>query len=342
MTTTNIALLGYGYWGANLARNIDNAEECRLWGIIEADDGRKRAAASKYSGAKIWANLDDALSDNALEAIVVASPAGTHAELALQCLAAGRHVLVEKPLAMSNDEAIAIEERAADNRLVAMVGHTFLYSEPVRALREYIAKGRLGDIMYLYSQRLNLGRIRSDCNALWNFGPHDISIMLYLLEERPIEVSARGFAFLQPGIEDVSFASLTFASGKAAHMHVSWLDPRKVRSMTVVGSTAMAVYDDVSVGQELTLYDSGAHPARAAEGFSSLGEHQWLTRAGDVHIPKMTMAEPLGREIQDFAYACQTGRAPVASARHGAEVVSVICAIEESVRLGGSPVGLTW
>jgi predicted dehydrogenase len=342
MAVTGVAVAGYGYWGGNLTRNVQAVADSALVGIVESSAERRRAAEVAHPDVVIWSSLADALADARVEAVVIATPARSHAQLALDVLSAGRHVLVEKPLAMTTEDATKVEQAAEAANLVAMVGHTFLYSMPVRRLREYLQEGRIGDVAYLYSQRLNLGRIRSDCDALWNFAPHDIAIMLYLLDERPAEVSARGFSFLQQGIDDVSFASLTFESGIGGHLHVSWMDPRKVRLMTVVGSTGMAVYDDVSVDHKLSLYDSAAVPSAPEGPQLSLGEHQWQTRAGDLHMPKLSLVEPLYQEIADFVRCCRTGETPVASARHGVEVVRTLEAIDASTRVGGMPVRLEW
>lgn len=342
MADTGVAVVGYGYWGMNLVRNVHAEPNCTLVGVVESSSERRDAVARAYPDAIVWSSLDAALEDSRVLAVVIATPARTHARLALKVLSAGRHVLVEKPLAMTTSDAAAVQRAAVSAGLVAMVGHTFLYSVPVRRLRQYLHDGRIGNVNYLYSQRLNLGRIRSDCDALWNFAPHDLSIMLYLLGERPVEVSARGFSFLQEGINDVSFASLEFESGVAGHLHVSWLDPRKVRLMTVVGSTGMAVYDDVSVDHKLSLYDSAAVPAGPPTLQPSLGEHQWQTRAGDLHMPKLDLAEPLLQEISDFVRCCRTGEVPVASAEHGVEVVRVLEAIDASTSLGGAPVRMVW
>jgi predicted dehydrogenase len=259
-------------------------------------------------------------------------------------LRTGRHVMVEKPLAMTPEDADAIVGVARAGGLVAMVGHTFLYSPPVRRLREYVASGELGRVQYLYSQRLSLGRIRRDCNALWNFGPHDISIMLYLLEDRPTEVTGRGFSFIEAGVDDVCFASLSFESGIGANIHVSWIDPRKTRLLTIVGDRKMAVYNDVSPDQKIWVFDAGV--ARSSDPtlgeYASMGEFQWRTRAGDILIPSVAMEEPLLLELTAFGESCLTGARPLTSAEHGADVVRVLSAIDTSARAGGAPTKIEW
>jgi predicted dehydrogenase len=262
-------------------------------------------------------------------------------EQAVACLEAGRHVLVEKPLALHPDDADRVVEVADKTDRTLMVGHTFLYSTPVRALRSLIEEGELGTVQYLYSQRLSLGRIRRDCNAMWNFAPHDVSIMMYLLGERVAEVSAKGFSFIGPGIDDVCFASLTFESGIGANLHVSWIDPRKTRLMTVVGDRKMAIYNDVSVDQKIWIVDAGVAGEREFGAYESLGDFQWRTRAGDIVIPHIKQTEPLLAEIEAFGLACASGTPPVTNGRHGADVVRVLYGIDESARQGGAPVRLS-
>lgn len=337
-----VALVGYGYWGTNLARNLASAKSLELLTIADASPDRRLAASAAHPRVAVVDGFEPAFSDD-IEAIVLATPAGTHAELAVAALRAGRHVLVEKPLALDVQGALAVVAEADSSGLTAMVGHTFLYSPPVNWLRDAIVRGDLGAPQYLYSQRLNLGRIRRDCNALWNFGPHDVSIMMHLLDETPTEVSARGFSFLQPGIDDVCFASLVFPSGVGANLHVSWIDPRKTRLMTVVGDEKMAVLNDVSTDQKLWIFDAGVAREGVASSmgrYSNMAEFQWQTRAGDITIPKIAMQEPLLLEVEAFGAACQAGSTPVTSARHGLDVVRVLVAMEESAGQGGSPVAV--
>lgn len=337
-----VALVGFGYWGANLARNINGAESLRLVGVADPDEAQRKKAATTYPAARTWADLDDVLADGDVHAVVLAVPAAMHAPMARQALEAGRHVLVEKPLATDPVDAVGIADLAEANGLVAMVGHTFLYSPPVDHLRRSIQDGELGAVQYLYSQRLSLGRIRRDCNALWNFAPHDLSIMLHLLGERPVEVSARGFSFIEPGIEDVCFASLSFASGIGANLHVSWIDPRKTRLMTVVGDEKMAIYNDVSADQKLWIVDAGVARSEDLGAYESMGDFQWRTRAGDILIPRIEMTEPLANEMAAFGHACRTGERPLADARHGAEVVEILAALDRSSAQGGTPVEVPW
>jgi len=337
-----VALVGYGYWGANLARNIDAARSLRLVGVVETDESQRYTASEAFSGIATWPDLASALADAEVEAVVVAAPAAFHAELARQALDAGRHVMVEKPLAMTTVDARELVGHADASGQVLMVGHTFLYSPPVARLRQAIVDGELGAVQYLYSQRLSLGRIRRDCNALWNFAPHDVSIMLYLLGERPASVSATSMTMIGPDMADVFFAHLQFPSGIGAHLHVSWIDPRKTRLMTIVGDEKMAIYNDVSVDQKLWIVDAGVARNEDFGEYQSLGDFQWRTRAGDILIPKIDMTEPLRNEMEAFGEACRTGVAPLTDARHGAEVVAVLEAIDASAVAGGTPVDLAW
>jgi predicted dehydrogenase len=341
---TSVGLVGYGYWGSNLARNLVAAPTVRLVGIADEDETRREAAEATFGRVRTWPGLDALLEDPDVEAVVLATPAGMHAEQALRVLASGRHVMVEKPLALSPEDADKVVRAAEDADLVIMVGHTFLYSPPIQRLRAYVEQGDLGAIQYLYSQRLSLGRIRRDCNALWNFAPHDISIMLYLLGERPVEVSGRGFSFIADDLADVCFASVVFESGIGANVHVSWIDPRKARLLTVVGDRKMAVYNDVSVDQKIQIFDAGVARSESPTlgEYSSMGEFQWRTRVGDILIPNVPMTEPLLLQMTAFGTSCQTGAPPLTSGRHGADVVRVLAAIDESARRRGAPVTLAW
>jgi predicted dehydrogenase len=332
------AVVGYGYWGANLVRNVAAAKALRLVGIADSDEGRRAAAATTYPTATLWTSLDAVLDDPEVEAVVLAVPAHAHAEMASAVLRSGRHVMVEKPLAMTVEDGRDLVALADETGLTAMVGHTFLYASPVHRLKEYVASGDLGSLKYLYSQRLSLGKIRRDCSALWNFAPHDIAIMLYLLDEVPAEVSARGFSFIGEGIDDVVFGSLEFPSGVGANLHVSWIDPRKTRLMTVVGDEKMVIYNDVSADQKLWLVDSGVARDSEFGSYESLGDFQWRTRSGDIIIPRIEMGEPLLAEMEAFGVACRTGEPALTDARHGLAVVEVLVALERSALAGGAPV----
>lgn len=336
--SVGVGLIGYGYWGANLARNVVAASTTRLIGVAESSEAARAKAAGDHPQATTWGSLAEMLGDRSVEAVVLATPAHTHHALALEVLSAGRHVLVEKPLAMTGADALEIVELAADRKLTLMVGHTFLYSAPVQRLRELVESGELGRVQYLSSQRLSLGRIRKDCDALWNFAPHDLSIMCHLLDSYPTSVSASGFDFVQPGIADVCFGTLRFPGGEGAGLQVSWIDPRKTRLLTVVGDEKMAIYNDVSPDQKLWIVDAGVARDSSLGTYSSLGEFQVKTRAGDIVIPHLSFTEPLLVELHAFGTACLSGDPPVTDGLHGLHVVRVLEAMAQSMAAGGAPV----
>lgn len=337
----NVALIGAGYWGANLARNIANNPRCELAVVADANAEAAKALASQW-GAETADSLEATLGMPHIQAVVLATPARTHGQLGLEIVQSGRHVLIEKPFATSLDEAKAIIETAESLGVVAMPGHTFLYAEPVRFLRRLLESGELGTPLYAYSQRLNLGRIRSDCDAMWNLAPHDLSILDYLFDSPATSVTASGGYFLQPGLADVTFGRVNYASGAVGHFHVSWLDPRKTRSVVVVGSEKMAVYDDVSSDRKVEIYESRAIAEVAgdlSEGtYEGSYEHSWQTRPGAIAIPHLNLREPLSLEIADFAAACLDGTEPVASATGGLRVATQLEALTQSQAENGSPV----
>jgi len=333
-----IGVVGFGYWGANLARNAAASRSCDLVAVTDPSAERRDHAGEMFSGIATYSTLDQLLNDANVSAVLLATPPSTHAELATTILNSGRHVLVEKPFATSSKEAQEVIEAADRNGLVAMPGHTFLYSPPVRLLRELVESGELGNIQYVYSQRLSLGRIRRDCNVLWNLAPHDVSMISYLVATWPVTVSATGHAFIEPPNEDVFFLTTTAENGICAFIHVSWIDPRKTRRLTVVGDKKMAVFDDVSADQKVAVFDAGvARPTDDGFGtYESFGDFQWRTRSGDVRIPQVEMKEPLSLEIEDFVNCCRNGGVPVADAHSGLQTVRVLEAAERSAEHGGA------
>jgi len=334
-----VGLVGFGYWGAKLARNIRDVSDCELAMICDASPSHRAVCAERYPGARICEGLEDALAAPDVDAVVLATPASLHAEHAIAALRAGKQVFVEKPLALSVADCDRVIAEAESSGRVLMVGHTFLYSESVRYLRQLIQEGELGQILYVYGQRLNLGIIRQDLNALWNFAPHDISILLYLLGERPIRASARQFSVLDHQLEDMAFLVLEFPSGVVGHLHDSWLDPRKIRQFTVVGSEKMVVYDDTELELPLRIYDKGVRqlpqalitgaerPFAPDQGF---GEFKLQVRAGDVVAPRIEPSEPLRNEIEHFVHCALTGEKPLTDGAHGRDVIEVLEAAERS------------
>jgi len=336
-----VAQAGLGYWGSNLLRNLLAVRNARVVAVADPDSRRLSDVAQR--GLQVAATQDFAalLAQTDIDAVVISTPAATHADLVERALQAGKHVLVEKPLAMRVNEGQRLVAIAERNGLTLMVGHTFLYNSAVRLLKQYVQRGDLGDVYYLYSQRLNLGRVRQDINALWNFAPHDVSIALYLLDQTPVEVSALGFAYLRGGVEDIVFMTAVFPGNVCANVHISWLDPHKVRQMTVVGNRRMAVYDDVSTDARITLYDRGVDRVPTADSpadFKTFAEFQLRLRSGDVTIPAFDFPEPLQVECQHFVDCILNGETPLTDGRHGLEVVKVLAAAQRSIGEAGRAV----
>ncbi len=314
-----VALAGLGYWGPNLARNFDDLPGADLTWLVDLDADRRARFGARFPGARTTARLDDVLSDETVDAVVVATPVPTHAELARRALAAGKHVFVEKPLALSAAEAESVVAIAEERGLALMPGHLLLYHPGVRKLREIVESGDLGRLLVIYGNRQNLGKIRRDENVLWSLGAHDLSVILHLVGEEPDELWARGESFLNPGVEDVVFCYLRFPSGVVAHMHLSWLDPHKMRKLTVVGDRKMAIFDDMDLERKVTVYDKG--PQEPAETYG-----EWLTRSGDIWSPKVPNDEPLRLECEHFLTLVR-GDADSEPARTNG--VAVVRALEE-------------
>jgi predicted dehydrogenase len=324
---TKVGLAGLGYWGPNLARNFDELAEL-AW-LCDLSEEQRARFSSRYPEASLTADFDEMLADESLEAVIVATPVITHAELAKRALEAGKHVFVEKPPALTGGEVEELVATAEERGRVLMPGHLLLYHPGVAHLKQLIRSGQLGDVLYVYGNRQNLGQIRKDENALWSLGVHDLSVILHLLEEEPTEAWARGESFLTEGVEDVVFCYLRFPSGKVAHMHLSWLDPHKMRRITVVGRDKMAVFDDMELDRKLTIYDKG--PVERAETYG-----EWMTRTGDIHSPKIPNDEPLRLECEHFLRLVTGEGDPLAAARDG---VAVVRALEQlQVSLEQTPV----
>jgi len=320
-----IGQAGLGQWGKNIVRNLDDL--ARLSWICDAAESRRNEFARRFPAARVTDELDELLADPELEAVVIATPVPTHYALAKQALEAGKHVFVEKPPAMRGDEMAELVELARARDLVLMPGHLLLYHPGVLKLKELVDSGDLGDVLCIYGNRQNLGVIRKDENALWSLGVHDLSVILYLVGEEPSEAWAHGNAFLNPGVEDVVFCYLRFPSGKIAHMHLSWLDPHKLRKITVVGRDKMAVFDDMELERKVTVYEKAPW-----EPVSSYGE--WRTRTGDIFSPKIANDEPLRLEISHFLRLVR-GENTGVEAADGLVVVRTLERLQES--LAGVP-----
>jgi predicted dehydrogenase len=329
-----IAVVGVGGWGKNLARNYAQLPEANLRYVCDLDAKKLEQVARQYPGTRATREFDDLLRDQELEAIVVATHAPSHFKLCKAALEAGKDVYVEKPMVLNSADArelIALADRLGR---VLMVGHLLEYHPVVTRLREMIAAGELGRVYYVYSQRLNLGTVREDENALWNFAPHDVSSILYVLGREPTDVSARGQGYLQKGIEDTVFATLNFGGEAMAHIHVSWLDPHKTRKLTIVGSRKMAVFDDLEPNEKLRIYDKGA---MVNADYDSFAEYVAL-RFGDIVIPHLKLTEPLRLECLHFLECVRTRRRPLSDGRDGLRVVSVLEAAQQSLKDNGAPV----
>jgi predicted dehydrogenase len=319
-----IGVVGLGYWGPNLARNFDRLTDAELAWICDASDAARARWAEAFPEARATGELGDLLADDQLDAVAVATDVPSHAELARRVLEAGKHCFVEKPLAQSVAEAEAVVEAAEEAGRLLMVGHLLEYHPGVERLRELIDAGELGDVRYVYSNRLNLGKLRADENALWSLGAHDVSVLLRLAGEEPYECRAVGECYVNEGVEDVVFAYLRFPSGLAAHMHLSWLDPHKERRFTVVGSKRMATFDDMELERKVTVYDKGFD-----EDFSSYGEY--IARSGDSHSYRISNEEPLRIECRHFLERLLDGGEPRSGGESGLRVVRVLEALQRSL-----------
>jgi len=335
--------LGCGYWGPNLLRNFSAQPGCRVKWVAEPSAKRRAYVLENYPRSQVTPDWQVAVNDPEVDGVVVSTPASTHFELARAALRAGKHVFVEKPLAMTTGEADELASLAAATGRTLMVGHTFLYNAAVRYVKGLLDSGQLGQVYYIYSQRLNLGQVRSDVNAWWNLAPHDVSILLYLMDGvLPVSVAAHGVDYIQPGIEDVVFATLTWANRVCAHIQVSWLDPGKVRRMTLVGSRKMVVYDDVS-DEKIAVLDKGVDRVpKAGErmDYDHFNSYQLLHRTGDVLLPRIDFQEPLKVEAAHFLECLRTGQPPLTGARHARDVVAVLEAAQRSLREGGRVVNI--
>lgn len=334
----SIAQVGCGFWGKNLLRVLSQLKGVRVSLVVDQSPEARDYVRNSYPGISVGSQLEQALEDPSIDAVVVATPAGEHYEAARHALMVNKHVFVEKPLAMTAEDAQELVDIADARGLTLMAGHIFLYNSAVRRVKDLIDSGALGDIYYIYSRRLNLGIVRRDVNVLWNLGPHDVSIILYWLGAEPVTAMAYGGVFLQPGIEDVAFLNLTFASGAMAHVHLSWLDPHKVRDMTVVGSKKMAVFDDVSSEAKVTIFDMGMDvEQRMGKGseYDSFGDFQLRRRYGDILVPHVDYPEPLVQEMKHFIHCIRTDERPLTGGDHAVSVVRVLEQAQESLNSNG-------
>lgn len=320
-----VAQIGCGYWGPNLLRSFVGLASCRVKWVVEKRAERQEYVRRTYPSILVSADCKDALEDEEVAGVIVATPARSHFQLAREALLAGKSVFVEKPLAMSVAEVDILAALSEKRSRAVLTGHTFLFSPAVRYLKELLHKGELGHVYYAYCQRVNLGVIRSDVNAMWNLAPHDVSILCYLLGGAPETVSAVGAAYIQPGVEDVVFLNLSFPKRIQASIHVSWLDPQKIRRLTIVGSRKMVVYDDMA-DHKVVIYDKGidSMPLDDSMPFDHPEPYKLVHRSGDVLMPNIPSKEPLKEEAQHFLDCIASGKRPLTDTDHARQVIGVL------------------
>ena len=331
-----VGIIGLGYWGPNLVRNFAAMEGVELVWVCDSADEKISKILRSYPNVRGTTDASVVMGDESLDGVIVVSSATTHYELAKLAMLAGKHVFVEKPLALEVKEGEELVRISRETERVLMVGHLLLYHPVVDWIKEYVDSGQLGDIMYMYSQRLNLGRVRHDENCLWSLGPHDISVMLHLTGKEPVEVSVHGMNYVQDGIEDVIFCNIKFPDEVIANLHISWLDPHKERKITIVGKKKMLVFDDMASSEKLRIYDKGVD---VGEEYLSFADSLTL-RSGDVVSPAVAMEEPLRRECLHFVDCIRHNTEPLSSGSEGLEVLRVLEAGQKSLEAGGAPVRL--
>jgi len=332
MDTVRIGIVGFGAWGPNHARNLNVQEGCRVVQIADVSETRLRQARKQYPDVDVTIDAETVIEGSGNDAVVIATPLGSHHNLVRRALLAAKHVLCEKPLTRSSEEAKELIEIAASKRLVLMVGHVFMFNPGALFLKEEIARGELGRIYYVDLVRTNLGPIRQDVGAIYDLASHDISICNFLLEAQPSEVACNAAFYLQRDREDVAFLTLYYPNQVVANIHVSWLDPRKVRQVTVVGNSKMALWDDINTTEPLRLYDKGVAAERA---YNTFGEFHMVLRDGNIVIPKVRMFEPLTREAHHFVSCVRERRPPICDGHTGLAVVRVLETALESLKNGG-------
>lgn len=326
----NIGVIGCGYWGPNLIRNFQLLKECNLKSVCDSDESRLAMVSVAYPGVETHTSFDIFLNDANLDAVVIAVPVKHHFEMAVRSLQAGKHTFIEKPMASSVDECKKLIELAGQRSLTLMVGHTFLYSPVVRKIKEIVDSGELGKIHYISSRRLNLGLYQKDINVVWDLAPHDISIILYLMNDYPTEVNCRGKTTCNAKVPDVSNMTLTFADEGFATIHSSWLDPRKVRDMAIVGERKMLVYDDLADGEKIKIYDMRVEP-QIVPNESRVAYHY-----GDMWAPYVVPGEPLRQECAHFIDCIVTGKNPLSDGYNGLEVVRILSLASDSMQNSGN------
>ncbi|MBI5246416.1 MAG: Gfo/Idh/MocA family oxidoreductase [Elusimicrobia bacterium] len=328
-----VAIVGYGYWGPNQVRVFTESPDAEMLLLCDKSAARRASAQRRYPALSVTGRFEDVLEDRRIRAVVIATPVSTHFDLARRALEAGKHVLVEKPLATSSREAAALIKLAKKNGLTLMVGHTFIYSPPVLKVKQLLEQKALGEVFHMDFSRVNLGLFQPDVNVLWDLGPHDVSIALYWLGRLPISVRAEARSFVRKNIEEVGYVSMEFPGGVLVHNHVSWLAPVKLRRVSITGSKKMLVYDDTASAEKVKIYDQGV-----LKNPKTFGEFQLTYRSGDILSPKIDSSEPLALQCADFVESIRTGRKPRSGGDFGLQVVRVIEAAQLSLKRGGASV----
>jgi len=331
----NIATVGCGYWGPNLIRNFSSLSGCKIKMLCDVDENRLAHMKVLYPEVKTTFVLEDIVSNAEVDAVVIATPVRFHYEMAKRSLLAGKHTLIEKPMASSLSECEELIELAENQNLTLMIGHTFIYSQPVRKIKQIVNSGELGDIQYISSRRLNLGLFQKDINVAWDLAPHDISIILYIMDEEPVSVNCQGKAHIAPDIEDVTNMTLSFPNGGFATIHSSWLDPNKVREMTFVGTKKMLVYNDVEPMEKIKIYDKRV---KTPPHYNTFAEFHYSYHYGDIYSPYLKQLEPLQVECQHFLDCIRSGAKPDSSGIEGMKVVQILEAATVSLKNGGGKV----
>ncbi len=331
----NVAVVGAGQWGKNLVRNFATARRCKLKYVCDLKEEALKLQKKNFPYIEITTNVEDVLADDSVDAVVISTEAETHFEMARKSLEAGKHTFVEKPITVSSADARALIDVARQNKLKLMVGHLLVYHPAVVHVKEMIDKGQTGQSYYIYTQRVNLGVVRQSENAWWSLAPHDISLICHLFDSEPISVAANGKCFLQKDIEDVVFATIQFADGKLAHIHCSWMDPHKIRKMTVVGSERMVTFDDMEATEKVRVYDKAA---AIKQDFSTSYSEVISLRFGDIVIPKIPGGEPLALECEHFIESVLDGTAVRSDGKDGLRVVRILEAGQKSLKSNGEAV----
>jgi|SRR5882724_3899777 len=335
MGATTVGVIGCGYWGPNLLRNFAENEAAELRWICDADEARLAAMRRRYPAAQTSTDYQKLLDDPSLDAIAVVTPVATHFQIARAGLVAGKHLLVEKPLTATAAEAEELNDLAARNQRTLMVDHTFVYTGAVRKMKEIVASGELGDLLYFDSVRINLGLFQKDINVLWDLAPHDLSIMDYLIDRQPDGLSAIGSCHIEPGIENIAYLMMHFPGDFIAHFHFNWLAPVKIRRTMIAGSSKMILYDDIEPTEKVRIYDKGVTTNRV--GADREADYQTLVsyRTGDVWAPKLDSTEALRHVVTEFLDSIRKGRPPLTDGQAGLRVVRLLEAAQQSIKAGG-------